>query len=214
MPYFSHDNHGNSLFESSVLVSPATTNLISMKKMRTDRTKFGTDFLAKWFSLSDTCQASPDPDLNRLSSIPTEFYNQQHCTKSRKINVFEEKFNCSVMTMLGTNDLNPYYEMCNGTIMQGLMDFIENIEVEECPPACIDETVELTQSFTLLSDDLFNRAIISWNLPTGLPKEEAVWIDIYYGSKQTMVYRAIFGFYSTNILFRLLCWSLRLFQIC
>ena len=158
-----------------------------MQKKRTDRTKFSEDFVANWLSHSDSCEMSPEEGLNRFSSIPTVFYNQQHCTKTRKINVFERQFNCSIMPMFGIDDLNTSNDLCNGTITQQLTDTTESIEVDECLPACIDETVELTNSFTLFSEDLFKQAVATWHLPDGLLKEDVVWLEIFYGSRFTRV---------------------------
>ena len=91
------------------------------------------------------------------------------------------------MPMFGIDDLNISKDLCNGTITQQLTDTTESIEVDECLPACIDETVELTNSFTLFSEDLFRRAVATWHLPDGLSKEDVVWLEIFYGSKITMV---------------------------
>ena len=178
----SRDHHANSLFESSRLLSPGTSNLISMTKRRTDRSKFAKDWL-----LSDQCQTLPDQSQNKMSSIPTKHYNQQHCVKAKMMKAFEHNFNCSILSMFGTGDLDTSTSICNRSTNQKMMNAMSLMDNITCPSACIEEWIELSSSFTLLSNEIFENACSEWKGCNGLTKEEAVWMDLYFSSLQTQV---------------------------
>ena len=178
----SRDHHANSLFESSRLLSPGTTNLISMTKRRTDRTKFSHDW-----SLSDQCHYEPDKSQNQMSSIPTKHYNQQQCVNTEKMKVFGQTFNCNILSMFGTGDLNTSTPMCNRSNTQKMMDMLSMMDNITCPFACISEWIDTSISFTLLSDLMFQNACKQWKICDGLTKQDAAWMDLYFTSLQTEV---------------------------
>ena len=158
-----------------------------MKLKRIDRRKFGTDVLSNMLLTSDKCQALPDQTENQRSSIPIKHYNQQHCQKTKMLKMFEEKFNCSILAMFGTTDLGNSVPMCNGSNTQKTMGMMEEMSNLTCPAACIEENIETSISFTILSDEVFNRAAKAWMLSPDLSKEQTVWMDLYFTSLKTEV---------------------------
>ena len=68
--------------------------------------------------------------------------------------------------------------------MMDMMSMMTNIS---CPAACIEEYIETSISFTILSDEMFERSVKAWNLPNDFSKEDAVWMNLYFSSLQTEV---------------------------
>ena len=52
-----------------------------------------------------------------------------------------------------------------------------------CPEACIEEQVETSVSFTVLSDDQVQSSSAAWNL-TKLNKEDVVIMDLFFSSSE------------------------------
>ena len=69
------------------------------------------------------------------------------------------------------------------------MDLVLKKEMSNltCPAACIEENIDTSISFTILSDEVFNRAAKAWKLSPDLTKEQTVRMDLYFKSQQTEV---------------------------
>ena len=158
-----------------------------MKVKKVDRSSYADDILSNILTGTDTCQTLGDEGLNNISSLPLENYNQLHCTKTKKLGAMEEIFNCSVLVMFGIKDLNSSNQMCNGSVTEKTMTYLSRATNISCPKACIEESIDTRHSFTILSDEVFEKAAKAWGLPIGLDKENTVWLDIYYATLQKEV---------------------------
>ena len=139
------------------------------------------------WSKSSICQLNPNSSKNHISSIPTVFYNQQHCIKTKKIMKFEESFSCSILSLFRTHDLNMSIPTCNGSDIQQMMSSLSKMDGVTCPTACIEENIETSISFTIQLKKSFDKTLKTWNLPTGLTKEDTASMDIYFTSLMTDV---------------------------
>ena len=72
--YYRNEHHVNSLFLNSYSLSPATNNLIAMRKIRTDRTAFHADAVDPLLPQDRYCVAGPDQEENRFR------LNKEHLT--------------------------------------------------------------------------------------------------------------------------------------
>ena len=143
-----------------------------MKVVRVNRTKFNIDFLFRMWFPSKKCQ-----------DIPTMYYNQQHCIMAKKMMKFEQQFKCNILSIFRTHDLNMSFPMCNGQKIHKMTSFISKIgNVDTCPVACIEEKIEMMNSFTIQSDETFEKTRKAWNMPEYLDKEDSVVMDIYFTS--------------------------------
>jgi hypothetical protein len=158
-----------------------------MKMKRIDRTDFENDMVYNMLSKSSICQLNPNISKNHFSSIPTVYYNQQNCIKTRKIMKFQESSNCSILSLFRTHDLNMSIPTCNGSNIQQMMSSLSKMDEVICPAACIEENIETSISFTIQSDKMFEKTLKTWKLPTGLTKEDSVTMDLYFTSLMTDV---------------------------
>ena len=185
---FRRDHPANSIFQSSKVLSPGTHNYVAMKVKKTDRSKLKEDFISKLIGQTDQCQDTPDEHAGKISSIPMKEYNQQHCIKTKGMQIFENTHNCSIFPLYGSNDLDSPQPICNITKIQLLMKSMtmmrmNNASLLTCPEACIEEKVETIMSFTVLSDHQVQSSSAAWNL-TKLNKEDVVIMDLFFSSSE------------------------------
>ena len=58
---------------------------------------------------------------------------------------------------------------------------------DPCPQACFEDEIETEISFTLLSDENFQKAWNIWPVPPNRTKYDAVFMDLYFTSFNTVV---------------------------
>ena len=65
---------------------------------------------------------------------------------------------------------------------------INNDDDEKCPLACEEDNIDIEMSFTILTDEIFEKAWNMWStLPRNRTKFDAVFIEIYFTSLTTQV---------------------------
>lgn len=104
----SMEHHVSALQVNSLLLSPATNNLISLRKKRVDRMGFSeeeTNSLSK----RQLCREKPTSEDNRESSLPFTQYNQEYCRNKLILQNFEKRHSCSILALFGTTDLSTPY---------------------------------------------------------------------------------------------------------
>ena len=110
---------------------------------------------------------------------------------------------CSMLAMFGTTDLVNTRPMCNRTTMQMMMPILRRTSVnpdpvweshleEQCPLQCVEEFIDTSMSFSLVSDDSHDRAWKLWPLPQGRTKEEAVWMELFFKTLTVQVKKKTF----------------------
>ena len=71
--------------------------------------------------------------------------------------MFEKSNNCSIFPLFGTFDLDSPLPMCNRSVIQKMMKTMKSMMMKEdtsdptCLPACVEEHVELSSSFTVIT---------------------------------------------------------------
>ena len=131
-----------------------------MKMKRINRTEFKNDMIFNIWSKSRICQSNPDRSKNHMSTVPTMYYNQQHCITTKKMMKFQESFNCSILSLFRTHDLNMTIPLCNGSNIQQMMSSLSKMDDVTCPAACIEENIETSISFTIQSEKLFEKTVL------------------------------------------------------
>ena len=111
----------------------------------------------------------------------------RHCVKTKMLKEFEKIHNCSLFPMFGTGDLSLSIPMCNRSNTQKMMNTLSRMENISCLPACIEESIDISISFTLVSDQMFANACSEWKVCDGITKEDAVWMDLYFTNLETQV---------------------------
>ena len=160
---------------------------------KTDRSKCKNDLTSQLLGESDQCQDAPDEEEIKKSTIKTKEYNQQHCIKSKGMEMFEAAHKCSIFPLFGTNDLDSPLPMCNRSNIQKLMKMMnkmkkDNATLLTCPKACIEEHVETSVSFTSLSEEQVKSTSTAWNLTKlAHSKDDVVIMEVYFSSSQTEV---------------------------
>ena len=182
----------NSIFQASKVLAPGTHNYISMKGRKTDRSQLNNDFVSTVLGEGDRCRDTPDPVEVNTSSIVVKHYNSQHCTKTKAIKMFEKSNNCSIFPLFGTFDLDSPLPMCNRSVIQKMMKTTKNMMMKEntsdptCLPACVEEHVELSSSFTVLTGQQVVASSAAWNL-TSLQKEDVILMEVFFSSSEVLV---------------------------
>jgi len=193
----SMDHHVNSLAVDSLLLSPATSNLIAMKKRRIDRTGFSEDS-GSYISKEQVCREKPVLEDQLESSIPFTQYNGEYCKRKKIIQNFEKQNNCSMLALFGTTDLISDKPICKRDIMQQMMPLLRDftkIDVslmkqisEECPRSCHEEFIDTQMSFTSVSEESHNRAWKLWpSLPQNRTKDDALFMELFYKTLEVEV---------------------------
>ena len=179
----------NSIFQASKVLAPGTHNYISMKGKKTDRSQLNDDFVSTVLGEGDRCRDTPDPIEVNTSSIAVKYYNSQHCTKSEAVKNFEKRNNCSVFPLFGSFDLDSPLPLCNRSVIQKMMKTLKsmmNTSHPTCMPACVEEHVELSSSFTVLTDQQVEASTAAWNL-TSLQKEDVILMEVFFSSSEVLV---------------------------
>ena len=100
-------HQGNSLFVNSRSLSPATSNLVAMRMVRTDRWVAGDmtqhdthDTLPRWaysaaradplLPAASLCRHQPDLYEQQHSSLPMPHYSQAHCRRVPSLELLQE----------------------------------------------------------------------------------------------------------------------------
>ena len=100
----SMEHHVSALQVNSLLLSPATNNLISLTKKRVDRMGFSEE-QTNSLSRRQLCREKPTAEDTKESSLPFTQYNQQFCVNKLILQHFEKRYGCSVLALFGTTDL-------------------------------------------------------------------------------------------------------------
>ena len=162
-----------------------------MKMRRIDRSGCKSDFASKLLGEADKCRDNPDKTESHRSSIKMHHYDQQHCSHSKGIKVFEQTHNCSVYPLYGTFDLDPIYPLCNRSNLKLLMKSMNGImknnsSLLDCLPACVEEIVDTDISFTLLSGEQVDSTSDVWMLGE-LNKEDVILMEVFFSSSNIEV---------------------------
>ena len=164
-----------------------------MRGKKTDRSQLNDDFVSTLLGEGDRCRDTPDPIEVNTSSIAVKHYNSQHCTKTEGIKMFENINNCSILPLFGSFDLDSPPPMCNRSVIQKMMKTMKSMMMMKkntthptCLPACVEEQVELSSSFTVLTDKQVEASSAAWNL-TSLHKEDVILVETFFSSSEVMV---------------------------
>ena len=189
------NHHANSLFVDSQSLSPGTTNLVSMKPVKKDRRAYSEDNADFLLKKSDYCCSKVDEYERNHSSLPMTQYNQAHCRRMTALKMFQEMKKCRIAPLFGTLDLedNATLPICRRAQMHTLMPTFRSMgdaddDTDHCPKACIEEDIERSLSFTIMSDETFEAAWNTWPmLPPNRTKYEALFMELYFSSLTSQV---------------------------
>ena len=82
------------------------------------------------------------------------------------------------------NEMNNIKEMMSDMEKMG----INNDDDEECPPACEEDIIDIDMSFTILTDENFDKGWNMWSqLPRNRTKYDALFMELYFSSLRTQV---------------------------
>ena len=82
------------------------------------------------------------------------------------------------------NEMNNIKEMMTDMEKMG----INNDDDEECHPACEEDIIDIDMSFTILTDENFDKGWNMWSqLPRNRTKYDALFMELYFSSLRTQV---------------------------
>ena len=82
------------------------------------------------------------------------------------------------------NEMNNIKEMMTDMEKIG----VNNDDDEECPPACEEGVIDIDISFTILTDENFDRGWNTWSqLPRNRTKYDVLFMELYFSSLRTQV---------------------------
>ena len=137
------------------------------------------------------CQVTNFVDF---SSLPLRYYDQDHCQRLEIMKMFYKMNNCRVLPLYGTLDLvsNDTMPICGREAMWTMMPMLRmrssNPDMDammaeaesRCPRDCWQEKIDMQMSFTILSDENFEKAWKIWPLPPNRTKFDAVFMELFY----------------------------------
>ena len=122
------------------------------------------------------------------------YYDQDHCQRLEIMKMFYKMNNCRVLPLYGTLDLvsNDTMPICGREAMWTMMPMLRmrssNPDMDammaeaesRCPRDCWQEKIDMQMSFTILSDENFEKAWKIWPLPQNRTKFDAVFMELFY----------------------------------
>ena len=141
-------------------------------------------------------------------------YDQDHCKRMQLMKMLKMQNKCQILPLYGTLDLvtNDTMPVCRREAMWSMMpmmrmrseDPVMDAMMQEaearCPRDCWQEEIQLQTSFTIMSDENFEKAWALWaHLPRNRTKLDAVFMELFF---ESMIAEVI---YNIRLVFHVRC---------